>query len=166
MTNRIEWLDIAKGIAIILMVLGHTSIPQPLSNFIWAFHMPLFFIASGIATDFCKKGFCAFTLHRLRTLMLPFMIYSIIVLGLYQITAEPRSITSWLQQGWLAYALWFIPVLFFASILARIAYLVRNIYVRWLYCGVFYRVDICSVITTSICYGHCHLYHMHAFFLL
>ena len=31
--NRNEWLDIAKGIAIILMVVGHTSYP-PLVVFI------------------------------------------------------------------------------------------------------------------------------------
>ena len=46
--NRKQWLDIAKGIAIILMVIGHTSIPNIASNFIYAFHMPLFFIASGL----------------------------------------------------------------------------------------------------------------------
>lgn len=45
--NRVAWLDIAKGMAIILMVLGHTSIPAVASNFIYAFHMPLFFIALG-----------------------------------------------------------------------------------------------------------------------
>ena len=45
--RRILWIDIAKAIAILLMVIGHTSIPHGLSNFIWAFHMPLFFMASG-----------------------------------------------------------------------------------------------------------------------
>lgn len=48
---RLIWLDIAKATVIILMVLGHTSIPNSLSNFIWAFHMPLFFIASGWTTN-------------------------------------------------------------------------------------------------------------------
>lgn len=36
---RIEWIDIAKGMAIFLMVCGHTSIPENLSNWIWSFHM-------------------------------------------------------------------------------------------------------------------------------
>ena len=44
---RLKWLDIAKGITIILMVIGHTSIPDPFSRFIYAFHMPLFFLVSG-----------------------------------------------------------------------------------------------------------------------
>lgn len=43
--NRNRWLDIAKGIAIILMVAGHTPIPSVMSHFIYAFHMPLFFIS-------------------------------------------------------------------------------------------------------------------------
>ena len=46
-TKRIEWVDITKGIAIFLMVCGHTSIPQSVSNWIWSFHMPLFFLISG-----------------------------------------------------------------------------------------------------------------------
>lgn len=49
-SQRIEWIDVAKGIAILLMVAGHTTIPKSISNFIWAFHMPLFFIASGLCT--------------------------------------------------------------------------------------------------------------------
>ena len=49
--KRLKWLDIAKGLGIILMVLGHTSIPKFASDFIWSFHMPLFFIASGFTTN-------------------------------------------------------------------------------------------------------------------
>ena len=56
-TNRLKWLDIAKGISIILVVIGHTSIPRFLSDFIWAFHIPLFFIASGWTTNWQKKDF-------------------------------------------------------------------------------------------------------------
>ena len=41
--NRIVWVDIVKGIGIILVVLGHSNPPVWLSTFISAFHMPLFF---------------------------------------------------------------------------------------------------------------------------
>lgn len=48
MKKRIKWIDIAKGIAIILMIIGHT-IPYNIFNiFIFSFHMPLFVILSGI----------------------------------------------------------------------------------------------------------------------
>lgn len=43
--DRIDWVDIAKGIAIFLMVCGHTSVPQPINKFIYSFHMPLFLLS-------------------------------------------------------------------------------------------------------------------------
>ena len=46
--KRIKWLDICKGIAIILVILGHIySIPKLLSEVIFSFHMPLFMIVNG-----------------------------------------------------------------------------------------------------------------------
>ena len=40
-------ISICKGIAIILMVIGHTESPGLLMNFIYLFHMPIFFITAG-----------------------------------------------------------------------------------------------------------------------
>lgn len=55
MTKRITQLDVIKGIAIILVVLGHciyafakaSSWMVTLDEFIYIFHMPLFFAVSG-----------------------------------------------------------------------------------------------------------------------
>ena len=47
--KRNEDIDVVKGIAIILMVVGHTFMPG--RNFIYLFHMAVFIIASG----FCSK---------------------------------------------------------------------------------------------------------------
>lgn len=38
-------IDIIKGLAIVLMVLGHAE--TPIHNFIYLFHMAVFFIAAG-----------------------------------------------------------------------------------------------------------------------
>ena len=46
--KRIEWLDIYKGIAILLIVIGHLSIGISIKNFIYSFHVPLFLFASGL----------------------------------------------------------------------------------------------------------------------
>lgn len=43
--SRIDEIDILKGIAIILMVAGHSG--APFTHFIYLFHMAVFFIASG-----------------------------------------------------------------------------------------------------------------------
>ena len=45
--KRLNWVDIAKGIAIILMVLGHEVGNRSIYALIFSFHMPLFFILSG-----------------------------------------------------------------------------------------------------------------------
>lgn len=79
---RLKWLDIAKGITIILMVIGHTSIPDPFSRFIYAFHMPLFFIASGWTTNWNKYNYMEFAKRKFRSIMVPFMVYSVIVLSI------------------------------------------------------------------------------------
>lgn len=46
-SKRIEWVDIAKGIAIVAMIIGHEIPNNDLRTFIFSFHMPLFFILSG-----------------------------------------------------------------------------------------------------------------------
>lgn len=113
---RSNWLDIAKGITIMLMVIGHSSIPHYLSNFIWAFHMPLFFMAAGWATIWTKRSFSSYFLHRVRTLILPFVTYSILVCFVLNNHCDWKGIDHFLINGWEGYPLWFIPVLFVASI--------------------------------------------------
>jgi fucose 4-O-acetylase-like acetyltransferase len=46
-TQRNATLDIAKGICIILMVIGHSGSPTYLHDFLYKFHMPCFFFISG-----------------------------------------------------------------------------------------------------------------------
>lgn len=48
--GRILWIDVARGIAILLVVLGHCigNLNDPGNRFILAFHMPLFFFLSGM----------------------------------------------------------------------------------------------------------------------
>ena len=45
--KRIEYLDVARGIAIILVIIGHIFKDGVLWRFIYSFHMPLFIIVSG-----------------------------------------------------------------------------------------------------------------------
>ena len=54
MFKRIQWVDIVKGIAILSMVIGHSLQNFPggrlLTLLIYSFHMPIFFIMSGVTT--------------------------------------------------------------------------------------------------------------------
>jgi len=47
---RFQFIDAVKGFAVILMILGHQQIGQLpfLGKAIYSFHMPLFFIVSGM----------------------------------------------------------------------------------------------------------------------
>lgn len=54
--DRIEWVDIAKGITIILMIIGHTVPLDPVGGVIYSFHMPLFLVLSGYTFNYENKG--------------------------------------------------------------------------------------------------------------
>ena len=45
--QRKDWIDWSKAILIWLMVLGHCRLPGDIRSFVYAFHMPAFFIISG-----------------------------------------------------------------------------------------------------------------------
>ena len=80
-SNRIVWLDVGKGIAIICVVLGHciVGLDSPIKHAIFSFHMPLFFIYSGI-TLHPKPGKAALV-SSFKRLIIPFMLlFSISVL--------------------------------------------------------------------------------------
>lgn len=59
-SGRNEYLDALKGVGIILMVIGHVQ--SPIRDFIFSFHMPLFFFISGYlfkdrdSTDILKRN--------------------------------------------------------------------------------------------------------------
>lgn len=69
--KRLAWIDIAKGIGIILMVVGHT-IPfrSWAGHAIFSFHMPLFFILSG--WTFRRKKTREVVVSSARTLLVPY----------------------------------------------------------------------------------------------
>lgn len=125
--TRYQWLDIAKGIAILLMVIGHTSIPDPINRFIFAFHMPLFFIASGYCTNWSKLTYADFVLHKCKTLLVPFVIYSAIVL-IIGVSINQMDAMLIITQGWASncYPLWFVPILFVGLLLAKAIMSIQN----------------------------------------
>lgn len=80
--KRDNCIDSIKGIGVILVILGHTyDIPVFLCNFIYSFHMPLFFIISGYLYNTQKySGWSArkFILNKAKSYLLPYTIYSLI----------------------------------------------------------------------------------------
>ena len=76
--KRIEWIDLAKGFCIILVVLQHVSelthVDYPLSLQAFGFRMPLYFILSGL---FFKQyeGFLGFIKRKTNKLLIPFLFF-------------------------------------------------------------------------------------------
>jgi len=148
MTKRIEFIDIARGIGILLVVLAHNDFGY-ISAFgyqvIYSFHMPLFFFLSGyfIKTsvpflDFFKKRFHSLLKPFLFTL---FIIYSASVSfeKMAFRTALTRITKSLYGTGvyidWVQ--LWFLPHLFVVSLYAfMFIVLVGKLNNRWLRWGI------------------------------
>lgn len=57
-SKRENWVDIAKGIGIVLVVMGHACCPKIPHGIIYSFHMPLFFSFRGfLSADSVKMIF-------------------------------------------------------------------------------------------------------------
>lgn len=79
MNKRIEWIDILKGIGIIFVLLGHMpSLPIIIQLWIFSFHMPLFFFASGYL--FTKRDILVQVIKKAKSLLIPYFIFSFVFL--------------------------------------------------------------------------------------
>ena len=71
LTNRIGWIDAAKGIGLLCVILGHLHIPL-VDTWVYFFHMPLFFFLSGCVFSGGKYDFKTFISKKLRSLVIPY----------------------------------------------------------------------------------------------
>lgn len=119
--GRIEWIDVTKGIAIFLMVIGHSGLPMPIHRWIWSFHMPLFFIISGILYNESKyDNILNLAKAKFRSLVIPYLFFSVINL-LLRYCRSFSDFFDWLEFGWCeGLALWFIPILLITEIFSNI----------------------------------------------
>ena len=150
--TRIKWLDIAKGIGIILVVFGHVvtngitskiiekeSTASILTNYIYLFHMPLFFFISGylfklkdytILINYCKKCF-----KKILSLFIPYIVFSLIYFSLKILLSNSSAVNNpvgfdllinlWknpIGEYWFLYSLILFTILVFS-----ISYLFRYI---------------------------------------
>lgn len=130
--DKIIWINNLKGLAILAVVLGH--IDTPLTQFIFSWHIPLFFFLSGLTIKTDVNIFAAIKKDFYR-LVIPFIIF-----GLLGLSAE--YLKRWLWPGfqfingrinfhdellgifwWMdithlhhyGFVLWFLPALFWTK---------------------------------------------------
>lgn len=125
--ERVKWIDITKGMLIVLVIIGHASSNTGFRDVISSFYMPCFFLLSGYVLS--EKGTVWERLvKRVKTVLLPYFVFSVILI----VTSIARA---WLTNGsystgsalisiFLPYAgrtggsvyqLWFLPCLFLAQ---------------------------------------------------
>lgn len=83
--TRLQYLDIAKGFGIILVVLGHSGISETAVKYIYSFHMPLFFIISGYLYK-SEDSIGNFIKKKIKALYLPYVLVNLCGTVVYYLT--------------------------------------------------------------------------------
>lgn len=94
LSNRNEYFDIIKGLTIILVLFGHaleassgmisrgslSFFYDPIHNFIYSFHMPLFMIVSGyfFYKSYSRHNVSYMITSRIKSLLIPFLTFGVI----------------------------------------------------------------------------------------
>lgn len=129
-------VSIAKALGIILMVMGHAGCPEYLHDFIYLFHMPLFFFLSAYFFRDAKVVDSAgqYVLRKFKNLYWPYIKWSIIFLLLHNLFFQigfydnnlswqevfvnvKRSVRGMWQGERMLGAYWFLISLFWESLL-------------------------------------------------
>ncbi len=130
--NRIDWIDVSKGIGIILVVLVHSIIPQvnPITTHLSSFAIPLFFVLAGLTYNSEKHRHSLKRLAKIRgqQFMVPYFCLYLIIMFLFFLI--PNAVETYLTPDqlvfWFFYGsgppnqsthLWFLPVLYFGFVL-------------------------------------------------
>lgn len=127
--KRLDYLDMTKGVGIFFVCLGHIEyISAPLRTWISSFHMPLFFIVTGLLMaikDEPSRDFKTAVLKKFKGIIIPYLwfslsyfiidIFNVLVLKNIDIhTFIVDTISSATFYG--MSVLWFLPAIFLADI--------------------------------------------------
>lgn len=133
-SNRSGVLDAVRGIAIILVMVGHVTevnvahfFESLTFNVIWSLQMPLFMIISGYVTKYSKpildyRSYSQYLLKRTTSYILPWVVWTILVKGML---LGKGDIISYIQYivftmdaaYWFLFSLWTICLMFGTSTL-------------------------------------------------
>lgn len=124
-TKRITYIDMAKGMGILLVVFGHSTFPTPdVNRWISSFHMPLFFLLSGILlshTGAHEKPLKDTLKKKARTILVPYLFFSMFSI-LFSALLDADTFATYLPNALLQTVvlygisvLWFLPALFFGE---------------------------------------------------
>lgn len=130
-TKRDTGVDVLKGIAIILVVIGHIRTYQPVVNFIYTFHMPLFAFLSGCTFWMSLqrrvpelrdgRGIASYIGRRFVSLMVPYFVWTILLIFSGRVGGNT---TEAISEGF--DELWFLPTMFGLVLICALAFLTTS----------------------------------------
>lgn len=155
-TERLAYIDVARGFVIILMLIGHANAPDPLVKAIFGFHMPFFFILSGFLynkTKWSELGFKKFIVSKFKAYIVPYFILAffnlLINIPIEQIKGlkgqelfdSTMNHLQWIFYSWGAIdkmpnctPLWFLPCIFICCIFFYFLNKINNTAVQTVIC--------------------------------
>ncbi|QXE01081.1 acyltransferase family protein [Terribacillus sp. DMT04] len=81
--NREKWIDIAKGLSILLVVIGHWGHLE-INHFLAWFRMPFFFFVSGLIFKYvAKERYLLWSKKQVLQLMVPYLSYGILFIFIF-----------------------------------------------------------------------------------
>ena len=121
-TKRIEWIDTAKGIGILMVMLGHNYLDWKFVFWCYSCHMALFFFLSGCTFKY-YADFKSFLKKKVQGLLVPYWFFAILISIYNWISAVTHNNSFGIFDALLSYLsqirythLWFLPCLFLAEI--------------------------------------------------
>lgn len=124
--KRIEWIDLARGFAAFCMILGHSFIEHPidisgfswciaLHNWIYSFHMELFFFLAGCVWE-CSN-YKPYVIKKIKRILMPYVVFGLAALFIKALGLSAVNNNESLREGLLNFVLkggnyWFLYVLF------------------------------------------------------
>ena len=128
MRERLVWIDVVKILGIFAIYVGHFGqAAGNLYNFVFAFHVPLFFFVAGLfAATSTRLPWATFLVKKARELLLPFVAFTLLYLAVVVLqgnlgTAQIRPLLVPLALGIRnespTMTLWFLPCLFIVAVI-------------------------------------------------
>ena len=129
--SRVTYVDVFRGLGILLMVMGHIGFGGAFDKFIHAFHMPMFFFVSGYFYRKKDIGFRDYFAKKKQSLLLTYVLTGVICYGVWlilQMHHQNKGVIYFLKPVYhllwtntdglpIAGALWFLTALFFCNVL-------------------------------------------------
>lgn len=166
--NRNAYIDIIRGLTILLVVLGHTMTGSTsnsqnsfLYNIIWSLQIPLFFLISGYVTKFSKAADTVLELlkiiiRRSISYILPWIVWTFIIRGIVFDNKEFLNLyfILWnLDSGyWFLFSIWVITILFNISLFISNK-VTNNSLPRIIVTSIIYSIEIVMLLVIGKLFG-------------